>query len=366
VILMTTLDRVLFAAFLRSYAIVLVSLLSLYVVIDLFTNLDDFVKTGDLRSTAAHIGLYYGPRLSQIYDRLAEAVTLLAAMFTVAWVQRNNELLPQLSAGLSTHRVLRPVLVGTVLMAGLPTLNQELVIPRIKDLLQIPKDDPDQTAAMVVTSAFDSTGVHIEGMKGYRKGMRVEDFYVTFPETGATGMAHLQAGEAVYRPSDDPLQSGWELYNTTPEVLPEPLPETLRAIGPRRYFLNTRDADFDSLTRGSNWYALSSTTTLRQILARPDPRRMAPVAVVFHMRFTRPLVGAVMVLFGLAIILRDQNRHVLISAGLCLVMCGVFYAVVFGCKYLGENELLAPALSAWLPVLVFGPLAIAQFDAVQT
>ena len=39
---MHTLDRMLFFAFVRSYAIVLTSLLSLYVVIDLFTNLDDF------------------------------------------------------------------------------------------------------------------------------------------------------------------------------------------------------------------------------------------------------------------------------------------------------------------------------------
>jgi lipopolysaccharide export system permease protein len=33
---------------------------------------------------------------------------------------------------------------------------------------------------------------------------------------------------------------------------------------------------------------------------------------------------------------------------------------------LGENDYLAPALAAWLPLLAFGPLAMVFFDAVHT
>jgi hypothetical protein len=33
---------------------------------------------------------------------------------------------------------------------------------------------------------------------------------------------------------------------------------------------------------------------------------------------------------------------------------------------MGNNNLLAPALAAWLPILVFGPLSWVLFDAVQT
>ena len=120
------------------------------------------------------------------------------------------------------------------------------------------------------------------------------------------------------------------------------------------------------MTRSANWFQYAPTTELRGLLSRPDPRRQPAVATVFHMRLTRPLVGVVLVLMGLAVVLRDQNRNVFINAGLCLVLCAVCYAAVFGCKYLGENDFLPPALAAWLPVLVFGPLAVALFDAVHT
>jgi lipopolysaccharide export system permease protein len=33
---------------------------------------------------------------------------------------------------------------------------------------------------------------------------------------------------------------------------------------------------------------------------------------------------------------------------------------------LGENEYLTPALAAWLPILLFAPFAVVQFDAIQT
>jgi lipopolysaccharide export system permease protein len=53
---MHTLDRMLLFAFFRSYAIVLTSLLSLYVIIDLFTNLDDFAGRGSFVGMMRHIG----------------------------------------------------------------------------------------------------------------------------------------------------------------------------------------------------------------------------------------------------------------------------------------------------------------------
>src|SRR5262245_62168566 len=105
---MHLLDRLLIRAYFKAYAVCLVSLLGLYIVIDLFTNLDDFTeRSHGLGPILRHIGSYYGYRSAKIYDLLCEVIGLLAAMFTVAWMQRNNELVPLLSAGVSTRRVVR-------------------------------------------------------------------------------------------------------------------------------------------------------------------------------------------------------------------------------------------------------------------
>lgn len=136
-------DWLLVRGYLKAYTVCLVSLLSLYIIIDLFTNLDDFTgKHDNLLDVAIHIATYYSYMSSQIFDRMGEAVVLLAGMFTIAWMQRNNELLPLLSAGISTRRVVLPILLSSCGLLILVTLNQELIIARIGSRFLFEKDDP--------------------------------------------------------------------------------------------------------------------------------------------------------------------------------------------------------------------------------
>src|SRR5438270_6601391 len=139
---MKLVDRVLFTAFLKAYLLCLVSLLSLYVIIDLFTKLDDFAEqVHGLGPLVRHVATYYGYQSIRIFDQLCESIVLLAATFTVVWVQRNNELLPLLSAGVPTRRMLCPVMAGASLMVGMGVANQELVIPRVADALLADRGD---------------------------------------------------------------------------------------------------------------------------------------------------------------------------------------------------------------------------------
>lgn len=366
---MNILDRMLFAAFIRSYFICLVSTLSLYIVLDLFSNLDDFgIKSNALPDVIANIVNYYSYRSVQFYDRLCEAIALLAAVFTVAWMQRNNEMLPILSAGVSTHRILRPILLGAALMLGLGVANQELLIPRIAEQLTFERDDLEGQKDLPVYGAYDSNGVHLEGQSAVRKDLTVKNLNATLPETPASSMIHLSASSATYVPPDDhALSGGWLLTGTMPaDIEAGYRPDMLISILPGKYFIRTRDANFESMTRHPKWNVLASTSHLYELLNKPDAPRQGAIAVLFHSRFSRPVIGMLLVILGLSIILRDQSRHMFISAGICLVMCGTFFGVVLVSKFLGENDYFSPSLAAWFPALLFGPVALVQYDAIHT
>jgi lipopolysaccharide export system permease protein len=369
-------DRMLVVGYIKSYLICLVSMLSLYVVVDLFTNIDDFTQHHrGVRSVLSHIGIYYGHRITQIFDRLCEAIVLLAAMFTVAWMQRSNELLPLLSAGMSTRRVVLPVLASAFFMLSLAILNQELVIPELAPDLMIQKDDPDGSKDLVVQAAYEPNLIHIGGERASRKDRVVKPFFCTIPSGVAPTLLHLNAEEGRYidEVKGNPHSGGWLLTGTTPAELdrtdngPPLVPVAiLEQIDPGKYFLHTKEVKFDTITRDRNWYRLTSTENLYEELHKAESTRLASMAVLFHMRLTRPILGMILVLMGLSVILRDQNRNVFISAGMCLVLCGIFFAACFASKQLGENDILPPALAAWLPVLFFGPMSFAMFDAVHT
>jgi lipopolysaccharide export system permease protein len=365
-------DRQMIRGYFKSYLVCLVSLLSLYVVVDLFTNLDDFThhQQKGLTPVVKRIGTYYGYKVFQIFDRLCEAIVLLAGMFTVAWMQRNNEQVPLLSAGVSTRRIVAPVLGCACLTLTLAVLNQELMIPHIADQLTLERDDPAGNRELPVRGHFEPNDIHIEGDTAVRQGRTVRNFRCVIPESLAGNLLHLTAEEAHYIPGALPHQGKWELTGTQPADL-EPIRDKgdtpiLEVRDSGRYYLYTRSVDFDALTRNPNWYLLASTTRLYEELQRPESTRLASMAVLFHTRLTRPVLGILLVFLGLSVILRDQNRNVIISSGLCLVLCGVFFAACYTCKMLGDNDYLNPALAAWLPVLCFGPHALVLFDAVHT
>lgn len=366
---MTILDRMLFFSFLRAYFICLMSTLSLYIIVDLFTNIDAYaVKANGTLDIVKNILNFYGHHMFQYYDRLCEAIALLAAMFTVAWMQRNNELLPVLSAGVSTHRILRPILLGSLLMLAIGVANQELIIPRIAKTLMSDREDPEGDKDVMVHPGYEPNGIHIEGNYATPKEQAIKFFYVTLPETQTSTMVHLSAASALYiPPSDDPISGGWLLTGASPpEIDAENSHEMLVPLFPGKYFIRTRELSFEVITRNPKWYALASTETLYTLLNKPGASRQGQVAVIFHMRISRIVIGMLLVILGLSIVLRDQNRHMFISAGLCLAMCAIFFAVIFASKFLGDGDYVSPALAAWLPVLIFGPIAVAQYDAIHT
>jgi lipopolysaccharide export system permease protein len=371
---MTLLDRLLLRSFFKAYMVCLISFLSLYIVVDLFTNLEDFAGSHrSLGPIVEHIAFYYGYKVTQIFDRLCEAIVLIAAAFTVAWMQRSNELVPLLSAGVSTQRVVRPLLLGSVILLGLSVANQEWVIPQIGNRLMNDRDDPNGEKPLMVQGAFEPNGIHIEGETASRtEGMLlVHNMYVVIPENLAGCVYNITAQEGRYIPhhADGPHRGGWLLTQTQPADLREwkwNQPGILEVIDEGKFFLHTQEVDFDTITRSRTWYTFASTARLFQELSKPDSSRMAPMAVLFHMRLTRLLVGMILVLAGVSVILRDQNRNIFLSTGLCLILCGLFFAAQFTCKSLGDNEYLSPALAAWIPVLTFGPLSLALFDAVHT
>src|ERR1051325_7423634 len=162
------LDRQMFISYVKAYLFCFVSLMGMFIIVDLFTNLDDFAQQRQgLAHTFRIIRTYYLNMTPRIFDRLCEAIALLAAMFTVAMMQRNNELLPLLSAGVSARRVVAPVLLAACAMLGLSVANQELLLPCIDSFLVEHRSNPEGEKGVEAKGMRDVNGVHISGQAAY-------------------------------------------------------------------------------------------------------------------------------------------------------------------------------------------------------
>jgi lipopolysaccharide export system permease protein len=367
---MKLIDRMLLGSFFKAWFVCFTSLVSLYIVIDLFNKLDEFFVAAQATETSLPevVIHYYLYQMVLIFDRLCGVIVLLAAMFTIAWMQRHNELLPLLSAGVPTRRVLLPVLFGSLVMVALSLANREFLMPRIARQLENPANDPRGEQSTQVRGTYDTNGILIAGNSANRKEQTIYGFTCTIPERIGGGLFNIIAHEARYIPkSSDRLSGGWLLTRTAPLRLPNRLKcDYIIEINPGKFFLWTECVDFDLLTRSQGWYQYASTWDLFLELHRAKTSRLTPLAVQLHLRITVPLLTLIMVWMGVSLILRDQCRNVFINAGMCLVLAATFYATCYLARHLGEQEYLSPALAAWLPVLQFGPTAVVLFDAIHT
>ena len=64
--------------------------------------------------------------------------------------------------------------------------------------------------------------------------------------------------------------------------------------------------------------------------------------------------------------LGGYGRNMFVSLGISLGTAAVFYGVNFVSQYLGGHEVISPELAAWAPLIGFGTIAVARWDAIRT
>lgn len=387
---MTILDRQRYFAYIKGYVICFTSLTSLYIIIDAFTNLDEFTEINDTPvKLLTFMARYYGIRICSIYDKLCGVIGMMAAIFTVTWVQRNNELLAMLAAGISAPRVIKPVMISGAMISAIAVVNQEVLLPRFADELQkFPDDDGRQLVR--VYGRYDSNRIylHSSGATADRVNNTISNLNATFPVAlfGVTG--ELSSRQAYFIPEDHPtapLKGGWLLrsaklsppnLNDTDPILfridPQklegfPAPKNASETVGEAYFLKT-SATFSTLTRKpSEWYQFANTPTLITALNDPsNEHEKKEIAVFLHQRNLRPFLSFALMALSMPLVLGGFGRNMFLNLGYSVATSATFYASLFFCQYLASHSVFPAEMSAWIPMIGFGTLAVGRWDKIKS
>ena len=387
------LDRERYWAFIKAYFICFFALVGLYVVIDAFSNLDEFEEwAATTPQLFYNMGRYYLIKMSVMYDQMSGIISMMAAIFTVTWMQKNNELLAMLAAGISTQRVIRPVLISAVIVSSLAIINQEYIMPPLAEELQRAPDDNGARKVQVYMQE-DTNGVTIAGNDADRATRTITKMAVTIPVRVAGKLIEISAYEATYVPPDRPgvpLSGGWllrdsrfllpmpskdSLNNMTHGVLtkvenvagyPEPVESFVNRANALNLFLKT-DLTFGTMTRSRRWYQFAGTPDLVRAISSPtNMGDRVDIQVFLHGRLIRPLLGFNLMLLSLPLVLGGAGRNMFVNLGMSLGTSGVFYSANFMSQYLGSHGVLSPEQAAWAPLIVFGTVASARWGSIRT
>ena len=173
---MTTFDRYVFGLFVKVLLIWFVTMSGLYIVIDAFNNMDEFLGLGkQLGGLASVLADYYGARLPWFFDRASGLLALIAAMCAVTLLQRTNEMTAVMAAGVPKLRVVRPLIWAAIIVAVGAAANRELLIPVVRErLIRNAQDWLGQKAKPPQPVTDIRTDILIDGKSIYAAERRID------------------------------------------------------------------------------------------------------------------------------------------------------------------------------------------------
>jgi len=366
---MTTLDRYILRAFLTNYVIALAVMIGLYVVLDLFVNLDEFtqIEQATVVDTFLRIVDYYSYNLFLYFSQLSGVILVVAACFTLGRFHRTNQLTAIMASGVSLYRVAAPLLVAGIALDAVWLVNQEVVIPRFADKLARTHSDIEGRRSFSVWFVPDGTNALLSAGGFNRRAEEMRGMLVMRRDDAGRMTEVLRADRARW----DEDRQLWHLENGYlmrfgasggQPVAQEQLGH--QYVDVYHSELTPRDL---ALLQARSWTTFVNSRDLDRLQQRFAQSGSAEFIKVKHARLTSAIMNIVLLAIGISYFLNRERDSVLVLGANCLAVAGTCFVFTFLCQNLDLSQMqVNPALPAWLPVILFLPVAAIRLDSIKT
>ncbi len=333
----------------RFFAIILVMVISVYLSVDFFEKIDDFI---DADLSVGKAFFYFFLKIPFIVTQITPVGILLSVLVVFGLMAKNNEMVALKSSGISVYYLLVPVFVMGALGSVLLFAVSEIVVPITMDRANyIWRVEVRQETAMTLKekNIWIKGNRRISHIKYYDKttksifGFTNSEFDQEFQL-----IRRVDAAKGVF------LNGEWTLY----EIMEQDLdPETekyhttffKKKVGPLPF---TPD-DLERIVKKSEEMSLKELYVyIRRVEA--EGYDATPYWVDLHAKIAFPFVSIVMTMAGVGIGLKRKVKEALplgVAYGIGIVfLYWIFYSF---CLSLGYGEMLPPVVAAWTANFVF-------------
>jgi lipopolysaccharide export system permease protein len=376
------LDRYVLGSFVRDYLISLMALVGLYIALDMVFNF------GNLTQSHSHalaglsmwritydIGNYYFYQSFFFFAQMAGMIAVAAAAFTLMRLSRANETTAILAAGVPLWRVAAPaILAGAVLNLVLLPMDQELIIPRM--IPELAREHGDIHEAAVRTFPVDMMldenrslfNAALYTPATTQSGARLNYLDVIERDSQLRPTAHLYATSAVWNAPEHQwdLTDGRRVPIASPDQNIPPIVEKAESyrsdITPQEIVLHENEDSLQFL----------SLARINELLARPKNYGTTNLLRMRYTRLAQPLVNIILVVLAISMVLTRQPQTLKTAAGKAMLLCGLCMGSAFITYELaatppsGQWVVVWPAMMAWLPIFIFGPISVYLLDRIKT
>ncbi len=354
------LDRYLLKRFLINLGIAVLTWILIFLIVDIIENISRFI---DKKATLEQFSLYYLYYIPYIISLTLPVAMLLSTLFTVSNFAQNNEIVAQLSAGVSLYRILLPLLLAAFALSIAAGFFNELVVPetnqRRLDIMRydvqhkIRPSQKSRSNIYVQDSAERTFSVgYFNGRDKRGRNISIKTYH------GSTLVERMDAESMVWK------EGSWLLKkvklrrfngkNESLTILKDTLITNSR-IEPAELLLIQKKPEEMSYSELNQFI-----DNLQEIGA--DIKKWL---VERYLKLSLPFANFIVVLLGAPLASRKRRGGMGFNFGFSLLISFVYFFIIRAGQVFGHQGSLPPLLAAWLGNLIFLAIGLYALLAVR-
>jgi LPS export ABC transporter permease LptG len=356
-------DRYILREFLTILALVLVSVLALFIVVEFTEIAKDVRENGIAASTLIH---YFRFQIFTILNWALPISVLVATLITFGILSKNNEVTAIKSGGVSLYRISAPIIFVAVILSVLAYLMLDFVLPyatqRSTEIKRRIEGKPAAATSAQQKLWYLGKGRYLINFLAYdanaKQLSQVQVF--EFHPSVFRLTRRVYADRATWTGQAWAFENGWirsftDDGNTTYTPITTPLP----------LFYPETPEDFSTQVTSTDQMTYAQlrryVATLKESGYSADEQ-----AVKLYAKTSWPAISIVMALIAMPFAFRVGRRGALYGVGIALVL-GIIYWIVYAIfSKFGEVGNLPPLLAAWSANILFALTAVYMFLHVDT
>ncbi len=359
---------------------------SFYILMDFLNSADVFVQKCQQHNIPIAVALfqYYMPRLLALFDALLTVCVIVPSIVLINQMIKRNETIALACMGIRRVRAAYMIFVAAIVLIVFFAFCREFVLPVQRSIIGCdinsfferdkarvePKTDP-LTAVYITGEALDLTSKSII-KPVFNMPLILNDYGQTISADEAIWKpAILGNGATPTRPAGYLLKNvvankclddqSSLMINNKPSLI-TPLNNPWLKKG--ECFLKS-GIEVEDLTLNSELLEYSSISELQRIMERMPLNQRTDASIIIHKRILRPFVDFCIIFVGMSFILANDNRLLIILLKAAIWWGTTWIIINMSSALAGEaDQLLSPAVAAWIPLIIFSAVAAYVWDKV--
>ena len=354
--MMPLLKRYVLGKFVYSYLLSAAGLIGIFLVIDFFERVDEFVSRAYIDTPYTDLLFYYIYKVPNIAFYMAPQAVMLATVITLATLARDNEIVAMKACGISITGITLPIIGSALVIALLILASSEYLTPITNKKMnhiffakvrQKPTYGKIQREKIWLV-AKDGAMWNIDQFDPENGRMSKVSIFYKFGSRSI--QKRIDVKEVVWTGKD------WEFIDGFVRTFRPRGLDTTVYFDKKVFPVAETPDDFKKMKIFSDELSLREMNDKIEELAA-EGKDTVKSRVELHQRISYPLISIVLALLAIPLSLRS-SRHggVLFCVGVNLAMGFVFSFLYAMGISLGFGGVFSPILAAWGPFVFFSSL----------